>query len=253
MLNYFRELPDYLWRLLWRMDTFCGILIGLIFFIVAVVAGLSQNLTVMVTLAIIAVSALEAGYGLYRQERAIRAERESLVTILPRLKRTLYTIEMEKDLSLDASVDWEIWANEPVWTDEIALVLSVEEIWQRFKFFTKTTVTPLVRLPPDVDPEIGVDSWHREHYQYRHLVSQDAQPLKGSARFYIENFWVSDEPRPSGPIVISKSTMKGRHRRKGLLKYSFELVLNTRSPEGIYRVPVNIDRVRGADLARNVT
>lgn len=208
-----------------------------------------------VSLVIMLAVLFEATYGIYREERELRAKREALIRIKTRTLRSDLRVWLESELSLDASIDWEIWADESVMTDEFALVVSQVETQQRLRFWRRTILNRLVRIPPDLDPEIGVDSWQIDHYQYRHKITREGGPLKGTARFYIHKFWFAEGEPPTGPVVVGSERrwLPWLHWRRATLDYQFELVLTLGAPEGTYRTPVKIDLTRGKDLARQVS
>lgn len=257
MKAYIAWVGEYVRRVLLRLEAGVGIALGIgLFLVLFAVGGVGATLSVQISVGITLILLLEATYGVFREEREMRAERETLVRLAARPARYRLEVTIERQLSLDAQVHWEIWADDSVWTDEIALVVSVIESQERLRFFHKTIVKPLVQIPPDVDPEVNVDSWHKDHFRYRHLLTRESQqPLKGSARFYIQDFWTGDGEPPKGATVIGgkrKRWPRLRWRRRGALDYRFELVLQTGRPQGIYRTSVVMDRVRGAALARKV-
>ena len=266
MKAYIAWLGEYVSRVLLRLDTGAGIALGIGFFFVLFAAGgVGATLSAQISVGITLVLLLEATYGVFRKERQMRAERETRVRLVAHPVRYALNVTSERQLSLDAQVHWEIWADDSVWTDQIALIVSVIESQERLLFFRKTIVNPLVRIPPDVDPEVNVDSWHRDHFTYRHLLTRESQqPLKGSARFYIQDFLTDGEP-PVEAILLGGKRLAAvirekrkrwpglRWRRRGFLDYRFELVLKIGSPQGVYRTSVVMDHVRGAALAREVS
>lgn len=240
MKSYFGLLAEYIRSVALRWDTGCGIIVGIILFLILVIVGADVRVGGYISVALILVLLFEATYGVYQGERKMRSEREKMVRVRASPARYALDITLEQTVTLDAQVHWEIWADQPVWTDEISLVVSVESTVKRFKFLKRRLTKRLLRIPPDVSIDTHFSSWHKGHYEYRQKISADHQPLRGSARFYVKEFPVELDKREFG------------WTRQGFLNYTFELVLKTGSPSGEYRAPVQIERRRGAALARSV-
>lgn len=212
MLSYFRELPDYAGRLLWRMDTATGIIIGLAFFLIAYLTGLSQNLVVVITVAIIMLSAMEAGYQIYREERTMRSEVEKDVIVkanLSSLAANMPDPGPDKS-SLTVEVILEIWVKEDVSTDMLALNLiyvydrSWWQFWKRTRF-----------------PQTGIPAKeNKDSTLYRkRIYAQQFQPHRESFTFeYVGDRHIEGDPH-----------------------WVLELVLTTGVPVGEHRIPIFID------------
>lgn len=211
MNSYIRELPEYVGRLLWRMDTISGIAVGLGFFVGATLVGVSQNVVVYGTLGIITFSALEAAYALYRQERVMRSERERTVRVTARLGSLSANIPDPgpgKE-SISAHIFWEIWVGQDVSTDKLALNLIYVYDRPRWQFWKRA------RFPKTGIPPKGQDTT-----QYRKRIHENQfQPFKDDAVFE----YVGDRMEQGDPHWL------------------LELVLLTGVPVGEHRIPVFID------------
>lgn len=194
-MNYLRDIPDYVGRLLWRMDTASGIVVGIIFFFVAPTLGLSDRLSFIITAGIIVLSALEAGYGLYRHERETRSRLEQDVRITATLASFSGNVPDPGPgkSSIKVQVHWEIWVREDVSTDKLALNMIYSYDKPRWKFWKRTRF-PQMGIPPD-----GADST-----QYRkRILADQLQPFKGSASFeYVADTSHGDDPRWEIELVI---------------------------------------------------
>lgn len=240
MKSYFGFLAEYIRTVALRWDTGCRIIVGVILFFILLIVGADVEVGGFVSAALILVLLFEATYGVYQRERKMRSERENAVRVTASPARYSLQITEEQTLTLDAQVHWEIWADQHVWTDEISLVVSVESTVKRFKFLKRRLTKRLLRIPPDVSIDTHFSSWDKGHYKYRQMISADVQPLKGSARFAVKEFPVELDKREFG------------WTRQGFLNYTFELMLKTGSPSGEYRSLVQVDRRRGAALAKTV-
>lgn len=211
LMNYLRGIPDYTGRLLFRMDTACGIVLGIVFFVVLTYAGLDQRVNASVAVAIIVLSAIEAGYGLYRKEQTVRSELESNVRVAARLGSYSANIPDPgpDKMSIKVEVFWEVWVKEDVSTDKLALnlIYTYDKPWWQF---WKRTRFPQTGIPPN-----GHDT---SHYRKRILASQ-YQPFKDNGTFeYVEDRATEGDPH-----------------------WELELVLITGMPAGEHRIPVFID------------
>jgi hypothetical protein len=209
MREYLALLPEYLARCAQRLDLFTGILAGVVFFVIAWVSGLGGRVTVPITVGIILFAALEAGYSVYREERAMRAEREAKVRLIASpssIKWDLPDRHRATIVKLDVHVHWEIWTDIDINTAQICLnIIGFRGtkrwrwcgiFWQREK--------RLIGLPPK-----GQDTF----YYRKSFRSTDLQPIEDDAEFEYE-----------GPIDVHWG---GR--------FALELVLVTGSPSGTYR------------------
>lgn len=221
MLIYFRELPDYAGRLLWRMDTATGIIIGLAFFLIAYLTGLSQNLVVIITVAIVVLSAIEAGYQIYREERVLRSKLETEVVVkaaLSALSANHPDPGSDKS-SLMVHVVWEIWVKQDVSTDKLALNLIYVYDKPRWKFWKRTRF-----------PQTGIPAKDQDSTWYRKRISaQRVQPFTDSATFeYVGDRHIEGDPH-----------------------WELELVLVTGVPAGEHRIPVSINDEKWEERGTN--
>ena len=210
-MRYLTELPEYLGRCLRRIDAICGVAIGIFFFLITYVANVDQRVSITISVAIIIFSLLEAGYGIYRQERIMRAERESHVRLTARLDSLSANMPdpgPDKS-SLRVHVSWELWVDQDVSTDKLALnIIYVYrkgwwQFWKRVRY-----------------PQAGIPAKDYETTQYRMRIhAGDRQPYKGGAVFE----YVGDKMERGDPHWL------------------LELVLVTGMPPGEHRTPVFID------------
>ena len=211
MKHYLMELPEYAARCAQRLDLFVGIVAGVVFFLIAVACGLGRAVIIPVTTAIVILAILEAGYGVYREERTMRAEREKHVRVQARLGAlSTNTPDPGPDkVSVSAHVFWEIWVDQDVSTDALALnlIYVYDNPWWQF---WKRSRVPKMGIPPK-----GEDTT-----QYRIRIRADnSQPFRDSAVFE----YVSDR------------------REEGDPHWLLELVLVTGVPPGRHCIPVFID------------
>ena len=205
-----------------RLDLFVGIGAGVIFFLIAVACGLGRAVIVPVTIAIVILAVVEAGYVVYREERIMRAERERHVRVTARLGALSANIPDPGPgkVSVTAHVFWEIWVDRDVSTDALALNLIYvydKPWWQLWK---RSRV-----------PKMGIPPKGERTTQYRRSIhTNDFQPFQDDAVFE----YVSDR------------------REEGDPHWLLELVLVTGVPADKHRIPVFIDydelRSRGANL-----
>jgi hypothetical protein len=210
MKQYFALLPEYLARYGERLDLFAGIVAGVLFFVIAWVSGLSGRANVVITVGIILVATLEAGYSVYREERIMRAEREAKVRLIasPGSINWNYPDPGPGKVRLKTRIHWEIWIDEDISTAQLALnIIGIrhKKWWQVFQ----RRRNPLIGMRPN-----GQDT---PHYR-KNFRRIDPQPIEDNAEFEYE-----------GPLDWSDED--------GLL--GLELVLVTGSPAGEYRAYVD--------------
>lgn len=208
MKRYLAQLPEYAWRCAQRQSLLVGIILGSTFLFFALLFGLGVSVTVPVTMAIIILTALEAGYFVYREERITRAERDAEI----RLTASPASFSWNRPdpgpgkVKLEAHVRWEIWTDIDFNSAEICLnIVGIrrKKWWQIFQ----RKRTPLIGLPPK-----GQDT-----RQYRKSFRKsDAQPIEDDAEFEYE-----------GPLDWDGDC-------------DLELALETGSPAGKYRTPVEL-------------
>ena len=210
-MSYFSLFPEYARRWLLRADTAGGILVGLIWFVIAMLIDISGETALRVGLGILALVVVESGYGVFREERTMRAEREKNIRVTATLGS--YSVNFSDPgpdkASIKATIAWEVWANEDVTFEK--LVLNVIYVYDKHWWqFWKKTRFPKVGIPP---------TNRQEGTQYRKRVrASDPQPFVDHAQFeYVGN--QEDED----PHCL------------------LELVLIAGMPVGEYRIPVFID------------
>jgi len=209
--QYFTELPEYAARFLQRLGFFVGIGAGVVFFLIAVAFGLGRAVSIPVTMAIVISGFLEAGYSVYRGERIVRAERERHVRVQARLGALSTNIPDPgpDNVSVNAHVFWEIWVDQDVSTDALALnlIYVYDKPWWQF---WKRSRVPKTGIPPK-----GEDT---TRYRKR-IHANNLQPFRDDAVFE----YVSDK------------------REEGDPHWLLELVLVTGVPAGRHCIPVFID------------
>jgi hypothetical protein len=210
--EYFAQLPEYGVRCAQRLDLFLGIVAGVAFYLVAVACGLGRSVIVPVTIGIMVLGALEAGYGVYRQERIIRAEREAKIRLSasPGSQSWNYPDPGPDKVSLKTHVYWEIWADVDISTAKICLnIIGVRRKtwWQVWRLF-KPREERLLGLPPK-----GQDDFtYRKSFR-----AIDPQPIRDDAEFEYH-----------GPFDWDKDGY-----------WRWELVLLTGSPDGRFSAEVD--------------
>lgn len=210
MRDYLQYFSDYAWRCFPRIDFVCGGVLAIVYFFVADHIGLTNYKTSVVAF-IIAFSILEASYGVYRQERIMRAERERNVRVTAKLDSLSQNIPDPgpDKASLSVHVLWEVWVTQDVSTDKLALnlIYVYEKRW--WQFWKKTRF-----------PQVGIPPKGQGTTQYRKTYNRNQyQPNHDEATFE----YVGDRRKGAEPHWI------------------LELVLKTGLPVGEHRIPVFID------------
>ena len=210
-MNYLREIPEYARRLLIRVATASAILIGIAFFVVARLSGLSAGLNFTISAVFIAGAILEAGYGLYREERTLRAERERELWIDARISRFSGNIpDPGRDKSsMAVTVICEVWTSIDATTSNVGLNVIWRyrkhwwEIWKKNRVYKEG-------LPP----KPGISTEFR-----RPLRAADAQPIRWQFDFeYVTDRFAKGDPR-----------------------WFLELVVKTGIPPGTHRIPISLE------------
>jgi hypothetical protein len=204
-MSYLGQLPEYLGRCLQRLSLIIGILGGVIFFLVAAPLGLGASVTVSVTMAIIILGALEAGYFVYREERVMRTKRDSAIRLTASPASFRWDGSDPEKVKLRAHVRWEIWTDIDFKTADVGLnIVGIRH--KKWRQVFRPTEKALVGLPPK-----GQDT-----SQYRKSFRViDPQPIEGDAEFEYE-----------GPLHWDDDSY-------------LELVLRTGSPAGRYSARVD--------------
>lgn len=212
MKAYIVWVGEYVSRVLKRLDTAAGIALGIVLFLVLFVAGgVGATLSLQVSVGITLVLLFEAAYGVFREERQMRAERERTVKVTAKVGSWAmnYPDPGRDKSSLRVHVFWEVWVNQDISTDELALnlIYVYDKPW--WKFWKKT------RFPKKGIRRKGWDS-----AQYRKTIrAADDRPFKDDAVFE----HVGDREEEGDPHWL------------------LELVLITGMPAGDHRIPVFID------------
>ena len=207
MRAHFAYLGEFLHHAVFRIESCVGV-VGIIAVIISILVVKIPDAIVLPAVIIVLA---EAGYGAYREERQMRAEREANVRLTAKLGSLSANIpDPGPDrVSLSVHVFWEVWVNQDVSTDKLALnlIYVYEKPWWRF--------WKRVRFPQKGIPPKG-----RETTQYRkRIYAGEFQPFKDDAVFEYVGDRMGIEPH-----------------------WLLELVLLTGVPMGEHRVPVFIDR-----------
>lgn len=212
MKAYIAWVSEYVSRVLKRLDTAAGIALGIVLFLVLFVAGgVGATLSLQISVGITLVLLFEAAYGVFREERQMRAERERTVKVTAKVGSLSSNIpDPGRDkASLRVQVIWEVWVNQDISTDKLALnvIYVYDKPWWQF---WKRTRFPKRRMRRE-----GEDT-----AQYRKTIrAADNQPFKDHAIFE----YVGDREEEGDPHWL------------------MELVLITGMPAGEHRIPVFID------------
>lgn len=194
-----------------KVAFYVGIGVGVVFGIIVYLWSMKTGTVTTVSIGITAVALFLASYGVYREERTMRAEKEKSIRVTARLGAYSANIPDPgpDKISLRVGVFWEVWAQQDVTFDRLALNLihlydrSWWQIWKKTRF-------PQTGIPP-----IGQDTT-----QYRQRVkASDPQPFRDETEFV----YVGDRDDASPHWLL-------------------ELVLIAGMPMGEYRIPVFIDR-----------
>ena len=189
---------------------YVGIGVGIIFAIVAYLTSMDTGTVTTFSIGITAVALFLASYGVYREERTMRAEREKNIRVTARLGSCKANIPDPgpNKVSLRVGVVWEVWAKQDVTFDRLALNLIYVYDKHWWQFWKKT------RFPQTGIPPIGQD-----HTQYRQRVNASGpQPFRDDTEFE----YVGDSEDASPHWLL-------------------ELVLIAGVPVAEYRIPVFID------------
>lgn len=209
-MQHFRYLPNFLYEVAHKVAFYVSIGVGIIFAILAFLASMEAGSVATISVGITAVALFLASYGVYREERRLRAEKENIIRVTARL--SAYSANVPdlgpNRVRMRVRVFWEIWTEQDITFDKLGLNLIHMYDKHRWQFWRRTRF-PQIGIPP-----IGQDST-----QYRKRVNaSDPQPFKDDAEFD----YVADSGDASPHWLL-------------------ELVLVAGTPIGEYRIPVFID------------
>ncbi len=126
MKSHFSDLPDFLYAVVHKLGLYIFVGVGIIFLLIAYFLSITDaETTLTVTIVIATVALFFAAYGVYREERTMRRDREQDVRVtatLGSLSANMPDPGPDK-VSLAVRVIWEVWANRDVSTDKLALNL----------------------------------------------------------------------------------------------------------------------------------
>lgn len=178
MASYSRYLPEYLRRVLWRVDALLGVVVGVVLVVVDLALSLEGSVVLKTGLAVLGFVFLEAGYGVFREERATRAEREKQVRLVARPDSLAINMRRPApdEVDIQAHISFEVWTDKDIHTS--GLVLNLLEVQQRpwWKVWQigQTRTKRLLGLRP-VDQDTAL---------YRKTIrAVQPQPYEGSVEF----------------------------------------------------------------------
>ncbi|MCH7836010.1 MAG: hypothetical protein IH864_04000 [Chloroflexi bacterium] len=211
MKAYIAWVSEYVSRVLKRLDTAAGIALGIGLFLVLFVAGgVGATLSVQISVGITLVLLFEATYGVFREERQMRAERESSikVTAKPSSWAINHPDPGPDKVSLSVHVIWEVWVKEDISTDKLALnlIYVYDKPW--WKFWKKTRF-----------PQMGIPPKDQGTRYRKRIGAKGTQPFGDGATFE----YIGDREEEGDPHWL------------------LELVLITGMPAGEHRIPVFIE------------
>ena len=201
MRGYLMYLGDFLHHAVFRIESCVGVL-GIVAVVVSILVIKVPDAIILPAVVLVLA---EAGYGAYRGERAMRAEREAAVRAtakLGSLSANLPDPGPDK-VSLRVHVFWEVWVNQDVSTDRLGLnlIYVYEKPWWQF---WKKARRPKTGIPPK-----GQDDT-----QYRkRIYASELQPFRDDAIFeYVGDRAEAEEPHWKLELVLIMGMPPGEHR-----------------------------------------
>lgn len=174
MRSYFQYIPNYLKRLLLRIDSIFGIVVG----VILVTVQLEE-----VGLIILAIIVVEAGYGVFREERIMCSSYEKQIRIIAKQGSLMQNIPInnEKPLPKDESsirvgIQLEIWSDIDAHTAKLKLNF-VGYRHKRWYQIWKYLLSKSKRL-------FGLCIEGHDHSIYRKHIDKNNQPFIDNVNFY---------------------------------------------------------------------
>jgi len=192
--SYLSGWPEYLFRTFHRIDLVCGGVIAVLYFFFAGYLPL-DNHRGLVTGAIIVAAFVEAGYGVYREERTTRSEREKKFWVEARI---IGFSANEPDpgptkTSIGVKVLCEIWTSIDVTSDALGLNILWGyrnhwwELWRKD------------RVAKEGLPPVGEQTTRFR----KSLRAADPQPIRWQLDFqYVADRFTADDPHWFLELVI---------------------------------------------------
>jgi hypothetical protein len=226
MKSHFDSLPEYAYRIAHKLDLYVGIAAGVIFLLVAYFTSIDEHTVATVTVVIAAASLSLSGYGVYREEREMRASREDAV----RLEITVGSWSWLGDarrIDFSSYLQWTVWVDQQTHLSEIELTVfglkdgSWRTAWRR----RRERLYGLAPKSLDSDEE----DRGKEDYRYRRNIKHEDCPFDDGGHF--------EHSFSAGSY--------GNHE--------FELAVKSGSPAGwhVTKVAVDWDEVRSRGQKRS--
>jgi hypothetical protein len=219
MREHFRYVGDFGYAVLHKRDFYVGGCVGLAFVGLALITGRGAVTAALGILAIETITFAFVAYGVYREERAMRAKHEAEVTVTVRVgsQAINYPDPGRGKWSISLHVLWEIWVQRDISTDRLGLNIIYRFKRKPWQLWKKREV-PFKGIPPK-----GKTTEYR-----RTIYMGGMQPFKDSADFE----FVSDIPHDAAD-------------------FRCELVLHTGVPRARYSALAAVDwneiRARGTN------
>ena len=177
MLEYFRYVGEYSRRVLRRMSTAVGVLLGLGAIVAAVLFGWTIETVGAIEVTILLVVGVEAAYGVFRQERSARAQWEQQASLIAKPASLAWNLRnpAPDEVDFEITVVFEIWTSIDLNTSEMVLnVIGISEasrkLWRK--------------RGPGQRRLFGVRPRGQDTAIFRQAIREaDAQPYSGEAVF----------------------------------------------------------------------
>jgi len=203
--KYFRYLPSYAAHAFRLLDLILGGITLVIILLLAKVLGAQPQTLGLITVAVVSLVVWESGYRAYREEREVRAERESNIRVEAKLSSIAVNVPDPgpDKVSLRAEVYWEMWVDRVVTLNEMGLNVIYVYDKPRWKFWKNT------RFPKTGIPRKGQDTT-----QFRLTIDEMmGRPYHDIATFeYVADKEASAEPHWLLEFVIKTGMPIGNYR-----------------------------------------
>ena len=119
------------------MDTGVGLLIGIGLLAALLFKGFDARTIALVEAVVLVIVALESGYGLFRQERDMRSQRESKIRIIARPSSSYLNTRnpAPDEIDIHTVIQLEVWTEVDI--DTSALILNLVGVRPRLNLFGK--------------------------------------------------------------------------------------------------------------------
>ena len=176
-VEHFRYMGEYSRRVLRRMSTAVGVVVGLGAIAAAVIFDWKAETVAVIEVIILLVVGVEATYGVFRQERSARAEREQQASLIAKPASLAWNLRnpAPDEVDFEITVVFEIWTSIDLNTSE--LVLNVVGVSGASRKFWRKRGPGRRRL-------FGVRPRGQDTAIFRQAIrAVDAQPYSGEAVF----------------------------------------------------------------------